>query len=202
MSHNLSDENEHIRAAHSRAIEMNLPPIDPAVTNILRVLASTVGAQAVVEAGTGTGISTVALLEGMTSSGVLTSIDHDGEIQHYAREMLTDLGFSTQRIRLITGRALEVMPRMTDRAYDIVFANCDQIEFPAILSQARRLLRERGLAVFNGVLAPEVLADSPRNKNAAGVKDLISLVSDTDEWSAALLTVGTGLLVATLRSVR
>ena len=44
-------------------------------------------------------------------------------------------------MRLITGRALEVLPRLTDGHYDIVFLDGAKSEYLAYLEQAVRLLQ-------------------------------------------------------------
>ena len=59
--------------------------------------------------------------------------------QRLARETLTALGFDHIRARLITGRALDVLPRLTEGAYDLVFIDGDRTEYPAALTLAKRL---------------------------------------------------------------
>jgi predicted O-methyltransferase YrrM len=195
------EENEHIRTARTRAEELGTEAASPSVAATLAFLASAIGAQAVVEVGTGTGVAAAALLSGMTNSGVLTSIDVEAEHQRVAREVLTALGYDHIRTRLIAGRALDVLPRLTDRAYDIVCVDADRSEYPAILAQASRLLREGGIVVFNGVLSDGRLADpTHRDAETTALRDVANELKDGDAWVPAMLTVGDGLLVAALRS--
>lgn len=173
----------------------------PSTAALLAFLADATGAQAAVEIGTGTGISAAALLSGMTASGVLTSIDTEAEHQRVAREVLGALGYDHVRSRLIAGRALDVLPRLTDRAYDIVYVNGDPAEYPAILAQAARLLRERGVVVFDGVLAGGRMADpAQRDTETSALRDVAAEVRENGAWVPALLTVGSGLLVASRRA--
>lgn len=152
-----------------------------------------------VEIGTGSGVSGAALLAGMAPEGVLTSIDTDADHQRSAREAFTALGYHHQRTRLITGRALDVLPRLTDHAYDLVLADGDVVEYPAILAQAVRLLRIGGLVVFNQMLVDGRIADpSQRDTEAASLRDVAHAIRDDDRWQGSLLTVGSGLLVAVL----
>ena len=81
---------------------------------MLTFLASAIGAKAVVEVGTGTGVSGLCLLRGMHAEGVLTSVDLEAENQRLARDSFTEAGFAPQRFRLIAGAGLEVMPMLTD----------------------------------------------------------------------------------------
>ncbi len=58
--------------------------------------------------------------------------------------MFSQAGFGSGRYRLITGRALEVLPRLADSAYDMVFCDADKREYPEYLSAALRLLGRAG----------------------------------------------------------
>ena len=166
----------------------------------MSLLAATVKAQAVVEIGTGTGVSGAALLAGMEPSGILTTIDIEAEHQRVAKETFTALGYDHVRTRLIAGRALDVLPRMSDAAYDIVFVDGDSTEYPAVLAQAKRLLRVGGLAIFDHVLWGGRVADpGERDAEIQALRDVAGAVKDDDDWLPALLTVGDGLLVASLR---
>ncbi len=141
-----------------------------------------------------------ALLAGMTSAGVLTSIDIEAENQRVARETFTALGYDHVRTRLIAGRALDVLPRLSDAAYDILFVDGDPTEYPAIFAQAKRLLRVGGLAIFDNVLFSGRVADpGDRDAETVALRDVTSAVRSDDDWMPALLTVGDGLLVASLR---
>jgi predicted O-methyltransferase YrrM len=170
--------------------------ISPSTAALLSVLAATLGASTVVEVGTGAGIGTQALLAGMTSDGIITSIDVEAENQRIARELLTALGYDHVRTRLIAGRPLEVLARLTDDAYDIVFLNADRVEYPTILHHARRLLRTGGMVVFAGV---QPTGEHGRDPEALAVNEIIESVRDADHWLPMLLPVGPGILAAVLR---
>src|ERR671921_11871 len=84
------------------------------VLRTARSLAAELGAgnaKAVVEIGTGTGVSGVWLLRGMRPDGVLTTIDVEAEHQRIARRIFVGAGLAPSRTRIITGRATDVLPR-------------------------------------------------------------------------------------------
>lgn len=192
-------EPEAIREARIRAEDSGVECVSASVAGVLTLLAASVSAQAVIEVGTGTGVSSAALLAGMTPGGILTSIDTEAEYQRYAREAFSALGHEASRARLIAGRALDVLPRMSDGAYDIVVVDADRSEYPAILTQAKRLLRIGGLVVFIGVATEGMLADpARRDPEAAAVKETAEELRSDDDWVPALLVDGSGLLVACL----
>ncbi len=188
-----------IREARVRGDELGCPAISRPGAALLQLLASCLSAGAVVEIGTGAGVSGAALLAGMTPTGVLTSIDVEAEHQRMAREMLVGLGYDHTRVRLIAGRALDVLPRLSDAAYDIVFIDGDKTEYPAILAQAKRLLRDGGLVIMDNILWSGRVADpAERDPQTNALRDAAALVKADDEWLPTLLSVGDGLLVAAL----
>ena len=117
-----------ISRARARAIELGCTAVTPGIGAVLGVVAAAMSARAVVEIGTGTGVSGVYLLRGMPADGVLTTIDIEVENQRAAREAFAEAGVRPNRTRLIPGRAPEVLPRLTDSAYDLVLLDTDPVE--------------------------------------------------------------------------
>lgn len=189
-----------MRSAHDRALDLGIGSLSNQSSSLLELLAASIQAQAVIEVGTGVGVSGAAILAGMTPGGVLTSIDLEAEYQRYARELFESLGHSHQRTRLIAGRALDVLPRFSDGAYDMVVVDSDPSEFPAILHQAKRLLRIGGLVVFNSVFDSGMADPSVRDFEAIAVRDCATALRNDDDWLPALLTVGQGMLLGSLRA--
>jgi predicted O-methyltransferase YrrM len=120
--------------------------------SVLRFLAAAISAKSVVEIGTGCGTSGLWLLRGMRPGSVLTSVDLEPEHHRLARSVFVAAGFGAGRYRLITGRALEVLPRLADGAYDLVFCDADRREYPEYLVAALRLLRPGGIVAFDNAL--------------------------------------------------
>jgi predicted O-methyltransferase YrrM len=118
----------------------------------LTVLARAVQAKAVVEIGTGSGVSGLALFAGMQPDGILTSVDIETEHQQAARKAFLSIGIPTQRFRLIAGSALNVLPRLSDGAYDLVFIDADKVEYAEYVEQAVRLLRHGGVIALDNAL--------------------------------------------------
>ncbi|MCW2586386.1 MAG: O-methyltransferase family protein [Frankiales bacterium] len=186
-------------AARARAAEVGVPCVDPTTGSLLRLLAATGGAKAVVELGTGAGVSALWLLRGMREDGVLTTVDPETEHQRLARQSLLEAGYGTGRVRLIAGRALEVLPRLSDSAYDLVFCDALAQENSDYLTAAVRLLRPGGLVVFAGALGAGRVADpSARDADTVALRELAKAVREHEQLTPALLPVGAGLLAAVL----
>ncbi|HEX5741402.1 MAG TPA: O-methyltransferase, partial [Pilimelia sp.] len=157
-------------------------------------------ARAVVEIGTGTGASGLWLLDGMRPDGVLTTIDVESEHQRLARRLFAEAGFAPSRTRMITGRAGDVLPRLADGAYDMVFLDAEPTETMAGVSAAERLLRPGGVLAVHGVLAGGRVDDpAARDPDTVALRELLRAVREADAWVPALLPVGAGLLTAVRR---
>jgi predicted O-methyltransferase YrrM len=192
-------EDPPLLAARARAAEVGVGAVDPATGSVLRLLAAASQAKAVVELGTGAGVSSLWLLRGMRHDGVLTSVDHDTEHQRLARQSLVEAGYGTGRVRLITGEALAVLPRLSDGAYDLLFCDATHAENGDYLTAALRLLRPGGLVVFAGALGGGRVADpAARDADTVTMRELGRLVREQEQLVPAVLPIGTGLLAAAL----
>lgn len=193
-------EEDFLVDARARADELGCTPIGRGGAAALTFIASLLDAKAVVEVGTGAGVSGLALLRGMRPDGVLTSVDVEAENQRAAKQTFAAGGISPSRTRLITGRALEVLPRLTDGAYDLVFVDGDKAEYSAYLEQAVRLLRPGGAIVFDNALWHDKVADpAQRDPQTIDLRALVTAMRDDERFTPTLLPVGDGLLVAVLR---
>jgi predicted O-methyltransferase YrrM len=187
-------------AARARAGELGCVPIGPGGGAALRFLATTVEARAVVEIGTGTGVSGLWLLRGMRPDGVLTTVDIEPEHQRAARQTFADAGIPAGRARLINGAALEVLPRLTDGGYDLVFCDAVKTEYADYLTEALRLLHPGGVVAFDNALWHDRVADpSARDPDTVAIRDLGRTIRDDERLVPVLLPVGDGLLAAVYR---
>ena len=190
-------EDDPLAAARARGVELGAAPIGVAGGAALRFLAATLRAKAVVEVGTGCGTSGLWLLRGMAPDGVLTSIDVEPEHQRAAKRAFTEAGFAPGRYRLIMGQALDVLPRLTDRGYDLVFVDAAKSEYVRYLDQGVRLLRPGGVIAFDNVLwSGRVTDPAQRDPDTSALRDVARLVRDNDRLAPVLLPIGDGLLVA------
>ncbi len=136
----------------------------------------------------------------MRPDAVLTTIDVEPEHQRMARRLFAEDGHPPSRTRVITGRALDVLPRLADGAYDLVFVDGDRAEYPACVAAAHRLLRPSGVLVLSGALLAGRIADpAVRDPETVLIRGVVKDLRDAEEWIPALLPSGDGLLVAVRR---
>lgn len=190
-------ENPARATARRRAHEIACPVVTPGAGAVLRVLARALDARAVVEVGTGAGVSMLWLLEGMHPDGVITSVDFEAEHQVIAREAAVAEDVNPNRYRLINGRIDEVLERLTEGGYDIALVSSKVTDIDKHLTAARNLLRPGGLLIIDQALWQDRVADpSQRDADTVAMREAHQRVQDTDGLTGALLPVGGGLLVA------
>ncbi|MGI8614344.1 MAG: O-methyltransferase [Nocardioidaceae bacterium] len=190
-------EDEVLSTARARAHEVGVTPVGAGGGATLRFVASLVQARAVVEVGTGTGVSGLWLLRGMRRDGVLTSVDLEAEHQRLARDSFGEAGIASQRFRLIQGAALDVLPRLTDGHYDLVFLDGDKKEYADYVGEALRLLRPGGIMAVDNALWHDRVADpAQRDEDTVTIREMGKALRDDERWLPLLLPVGDGLLLA------
>jgi predicted O-methyltransferase YrrM len=193
-------ESEQAAQARERAAQLGVAPIGRGSASALTLLASVLQARAVVEVGTGSGVSGLALFAGMQPDGVLTSVDIEPEHQQAAREAFLAVGIPTQRFRLIAGPALSVLPRLSDGGYDMVFIDADKAEYTEYVEEGVRLLRHGGVLALDNALWHDRTADeSYIDAETEAIRKALDAVKDNEDLVSSLLPVGDGLLVAVRR---
>jgi predicted O-methyltransferase YrrM len=186
-------EDSNLIKARDKSKELGLSAIGQGVGSLLKFLASTIDASNVVEIGTGTGVSGLWLFRGMNSAGVLTSIDSDQERQRAAKEIFSEAGIASNKIRLIAGRAIEVVAKLTDNAYDLMFISGDKLEYETLLDQSLRLLRPGGILVFNNIL------DDSNSADNEAVKIVSEKIKEDSRLVSVMLPSGSGIIASSYR---
>ena len=190
-------ESELIAAARAHSLENGIEPISPAVGAQLAIIAAATGAMSIVEVGTGLGVSGLWLFRGAPNAS-LTSIDTEVEYQQEARRVFSEAGIPANRTRLIAGRAQEVLPRMNEGSYDIVFVDADPGSVIEYVEHALRLVRVGGTVLVAHALWRGRVADpAQRDDVVADFRSLLREIAGSPAVISALSMAGDGLLQLT-----
>ncbi|MCB0932613.1 MAG: O-methyltransferase [Mycobacterium sp.] len=186
-----------VAAARERAADAGAGAVTPAVGALLSLLARLAGGKAVVEVGTGAGVSGLWLLAGMREDGVLTTIDIEPEHQQLAKQAFTEAKVAPGRTRVIAGRAQEVLTRLADESYDLVFVDAAPVDQGHFVGEGVRLLRPGGVIVVHRA-ALEGRAGDPAAHDAevAAVREAARLIAEDERLTPVLVPLGDGLLIA------
>jgi len=191
-----TQEAEVIKRARARADELGVEAITPSVGVQLSILARALSAKAIVEVGTGAGISGLWLLSASENS-VLATIDTESEHQNIAKLAFEQAGIANSRLRLINGRSVEVLTNLADNAYDLVFLDGDRETIEEQIEQSHRLLRTGGILTIAHALWRDRVPDNQLgDDNTVIYRNLLAKLSKSDRFICTVLPIGDGLIIA------
>jgi predicted O-methyltransferase YrrM len=162
-------------------------PSEPLLGALLRVLAASKPGGRILELGTGTGIATTWLLDGMDTNSILVSVDNDVTVQRIAAEMLGQ----DKRLMLITEDGAAFLRKQPARSFDLVFADAVPGKYEA-LDEALAAVRVGGFYVIDDML-PQ--ANWPPG-HAAKVPVLLERLASQPDFSILPLNWASGVLIA------
>jgi predicted O-methyltransferase YrrM len=185
--------------ARARGVELGTTDTTPGSGAFLRYLAFTLKAQSVVEVGTGSGVGSLWLLDGMLESGTLTSIDDEMEHTQIAKLAFADADITQGRYRLITNTVVDVISKLTDHAYDLVVLRHNPEDLSFVINEGHRILRSGGALVIDNYYGGGKVNDATqRDPKTVALRDAGKIIkNDSEHWVSSLIPIGDGLLVAT-----
>ena len=162
---------------------------DPLTGSLLRTLAASRPGGALLELGTGTGLATAWLLDGMDTTSTLLSVDNNDAVVAVARHHLgTD-----DRVTFLVGDGIEALRMLhaERRRFDLIFADAVPGKYDA-LNEALDLLRPGGIYVIDDMLPqPNWPADHPPKASA-----LAQTLASRQDLRIASLEWSTGIILA------
>lgn len=190
-------ERDDIALVRQHSLELGIEPVSPSVGSQLAVIAAATAAKNIIEIGTGVGVSGLWLLSGAPEA-VLTTIDSELDHQTVARKAFLDASIAANRVRLIGGRASEVLPRMNESSYDIVFIDADPGSVLDYVEHGLRLVRTGGTVLVAHALWRGRVADpAQRDDTVADFRMLLNEIATSEAVISALSPAGDGLLQLT-----
>lgn len=157
------------------------------------------GARRVLEIGTFTGYSALAMAEALPKGGSVLTCEIDPRHAAHARRHF-DASPVGARIDLRVGPALETIAPLWG-PFDLVFVDADKGNYPAYYAEARRLA-PRGLIVIDNVLwSGRVLEETTTDRDTRAIQTVNRQVRDDPGVESVLLPVRDGVLVVWPRVV-
>ncbi len=148
--------------------------------SFLQFLLMTTGAQRVLEIGTFTGYSALAMAEALPAAGEVITVDINATTTELARSFW-DKSTAGKKIKTLTKPALEALAELTGK-FDLVFIDADKENVQTYFEMALGLLSPRGfVAVDNAFMGGEVLhsrATSDGGRAMAAFNDYIAARQD------------------------
>ncbi|MEG8037387.1 class I SAM-dependent methyltransferase [Sphingomonas sp. LR61] len=186
FAEDIVSESEAIARAREHSLELGVEAISPAIGAQIGVIAAASRATSIIEIGTGLGVSGLYLLGGAPDA-TLTTIDIEVDHQQFARDAYISAGTAPARIRLIPGRANQVLPRMNEASYDVVLVDADPEHVIEYVEHGLRLARLGGTVLVPHALWRGRVADPvKRDRATTDFRLLLTEVSTSGAVRSAL----------------
>ena len=118
---------------------------------LLKMLASMLKPQNILEIGTFTGYSALCLAEGAPEKSTIVTIEIDDEMESFITKYFNASEYG-QKIELIIGDAIELMDTFEDDYFDLVFIDGNKRDYCAYYQTAFNKLRKGGVILADNTL--------------------------------------------------
>lgn len=160
----------------------------------LQFISKLVKPKYILEVGTFTGYSAIALAYGLQEDGALHTIELREEETRVALENFNNAGMQ-DKIILHTGNALNIIPTLRYE-WDIVFIDADKVNYTAYYQMILPAVKKGGLIIADNVLFHgEVLEEPVKGKNAKAIEAFNQAVYEDQSVDQVMLTIRDGLLL-------
>ena len=189
--HPLADLFERLAAETRERTTAPQMMVGPLEGRFLELLVRLTRARRVLELGTFTGWSSIAMASGLEPGGTLVTCDVDAEAQEIARRYAEEAGVA-DRIDYRLGPGLETM-RTLEGPFDLVFIDADKEGYLDYYEATLPLLADDGLIVADNVLWSGRVAEDDPDERTRMIMAFNDHVRKDDRVVAVMLTVRDGM---------
>jgi caffeoyl-CoA O-methyltransferase len=189
-----SDACQLIREETYRTQDCPQMVVGPLEGAFLKVMARAVGAKRVLEIGTFTGYSALAMAEALPDEGTVLTCEIDPDSAAVARRYW-DTSPHGRKIQVRVSPALETLAALKG-PFDLIFIDADKANYVNYYRRAKDLISSTGVILIDNVLwSGRVLNADTSDPSTAAIQDLNRIVSADPRVTAALLTLRDGVFV-------
>ncbi|MDX2029250.1 MAG: class I SAM-dependent methyltransferase [Blastocatellia bacterium] len=163
---------------------------EPLAGSLLRTLAASRPGARILELGSGTGLATAWLLDGMDATARLTTVDHDESLLSILRAHLEP----DARLTVVCADADAFLPALRGREFDLIFADTWAGKY-RLLDDALALLAPAGMYVIDDMLPQPNWPEGHAEKAAA----LIDALERRPDLYVTKMSWASGILLAAKR---
>ena len=148
-------------------------------------------ARDIVDVGTFTGYSALAMAEVLPPDGKILTIEHNADHANIAQGFF-DRSPCSNKFTLCRGEALEILKSLPDAKTDFVFIDADKHNYSAYYRESMRLLRNGGLILADNALWYGRVFD-PKDDESRAMADFNALVKADGQAEKVFLTIRDGI---------
>ncbi len=167
----------------------------PISLRLLQFLIKLSRSEKVLEVGSFIGLSAMSMARALPKGGSLITIEKFSEFAEICRQNF-DNNSLTDKITLLEGDAMEVLPELLGQTFDFVFLDGNKELYAEYFQLLDALVKPQGLIVVDNMFCSgDVLNDVPLTEKAEGVRKFLSYVKERKEYSRMLLPVYDGIML-------
>jgi len=160
---------------------------------LLQMLIKISNAKRVVEVGTFTGFSALAIAEALPEDGILTTCENSKEYADIAQRYFKKSPYG-KKIQLKLGPALQTLGAMAANSQDFIFIDADKPSYSRYFDEALRILRPGGIIFVDNVFwRNKIFKKKISNENARAIAAFNEKVSRENRVEKVMLSVRDGV---------
>ena len=160
---------------------------DQETGELLRSLACSKRGGLLLELGTGAGVSTAWILEGMDHSSRLISVEMSAELQNIAKSCMQD-----ERVEFVTADGGVFIEENKDLKFDLIFADTWPGKY-YLLEETLAMVKPGGYYIIDDLIPVDTWEEGHEEK----ANQLINTMKSLEDFHIVQLNWSTGLIVAT-----
>ena len=161
----------------------------------LEMISRMIKPERILEIGTFTGYSAIAMAKGLVEKGKLFTIDINEELGSFVRKYIEESGM-TDKIEFIVGNALEIIPGL-DESFDLVFIDADKEQYVDYYKLLLPKVRKGGFILADNVFwdGRVLEEDHKSDKETKGVKAFNRFVDEDERVEQVILSIRDGVML-------
>ena len=188
-------------ALRKSAFQREIPTSDDETLCVLLTLLKAVKPKSILELGTATGISGIAMLKACRNA-TLTTVEKNEDFYTEALKNFKNCGVEN-RVRAIFGDAGEEILKLEKGGFDLIFLDCAKVQYIKYLPALKELLKDGGTLIADdillfGYITGEQEVPKKRKMLVEHIREYISAVQSDRDFTTSILNIGNGLAVSVL----
>jgi len=179
----------HLRTFYPRMLSGNVQG------KFLEMICRMLQPKRVLEIGTFTGYSAIAMAQGLNNDALIYTIEVNEEMESFIHEYISKSGLE-KKIKLLMGDALEIIPTLEEE-FDLVFIDADKEQYVDYYKLAKTKLKKGGFILADNVLwsGKVIESSSKTDKETQGIVEFNEFVNNDPEVEQLMLSIRDGLML-------
>ncbi len=160
----------------------------------LEFISGMIQSNRILEIGTFTGYSAICMAKGLSSTGLLYTIDVNEELKTMAEKYFAKAGLA-EKIKLLTGDARKLIPGLNE-TFDLVFIDADKLNYCTYYDLVFDKVRPGGYIIADNVLWSGKVVEEKKDKDTQAIDAYNKKVKEDKRVKSFILPLRDGLNIA------